>query len=72
MGVKKKGEIGSALQVTPGGNQVDGLPPATSSGSIALGSPLAPARVYDAGVNFRIFEIVPPIEFCSNQFYGIL
>ena len=27
---EKMGKIGSALQVTPGGNQVDGLPPAAS------------------------------------------
>ena len=31
MGAKiAKKKIGSALQVTPGGNQVDGLPPAAS------------------------------------------
>ena len=59
-------KIGSALQVTPGGNQVDGLPPAASSGSIAPGPLLAPARVYDAGVDFSIFEIVPDIGFCPK------
>ena len=52
-----------ALQ-PPGGNQVDGLPPAQRNGAVVVRRPGAPAKMYDFG-NFDCSEDYFFVKFSS-------
>ena len=56
----------------PGGNQVDGLPPAASSGAGVGGRPFGRAVICNLMPVFSNFVVFLTGRFRSNQFYFVL
>ena len=61
-------KIGSALQVTPGGNQVDGLPPATSTDWSSIDAPATTDLLGKRGQFFEDFRFFLAIATTFQSF----